>query len=207
MSKRTISRGHFLMLLAAWLAPLTFGLVSPALAQEPVRVFVGNISGLENMDARVAVVVEPDGRSLALMHSTDASWNRSFGKVYGGQVSGNTLAARAGDGSQFTATLSDNQIRGSAGGGQWLATLATSGRAGLYHAREGDEVHLAIVLPDDSWVAGAFNPTTRELLRTWNSRGSSTDWQADRLVIRETPQAPPVQYSSWAIDMGPFASY
>src|SRR5581483_6225050 len=199
-------RWGLFVVVTAWLCALAVGNWAPATAQETVRVFVGNISGLENIDARVAAVVDAQGRALAFMQSTDDGWNRSFAKVYEGQVSGNTLTARAGDGTQFTATLEGNQIRGTVAGGQWVGTPANRGQAGLYRARYGDEVQLAIVLPDGSWVAGAFNPTTRELLRTWNSRGGSTNWEGDTLVIPQAdPQAPPIQLTYWDTANNPFS--
>jgi hypothetical protein len=194
------------LVVAVWLGLSAAGGWAPATAQETVRVFVGNVSGLENIDAKVAAVVDAQGRALAFMHSTDPGWNQSFGKVYEGSVSGNTLTARAPDGIELTATLDGNQIRGTVGGGQWLGTPASRGQAGLYRARYGDEVQLAIVQPDGAWVAGAFNPTTRELLRTWNSRGGSSNWQGDTLVIQEAPQAPPIEYSYWDSANNPFTS-
>jgi hypothetical protein len=193
------------LVVAVWVGLSASGW-APATAQETVRVFVGNISGLENIDARVAAVVDAQGRALAFMQSSDPGWNRSFGKVYEGTVSGTTLTARAPDGTELTATVDGNQIRGTVGGGQWLGTPASRGQAGLYRARYGDEVQLAIVLPDGSWVAGAFNPTTRELLRTWNSRGGSSNWQGETLVIQAEPQAPPIEFSYWDSANNPFTS-
>src|SRR5690349_1549571 len=74
-------------------------------AQETVRVYVGNIAGLENIDARVAAAVDVQGRALVFMHSSDDAWNRSFGKVYEGQVSGATIDARAADGTELSANV------------------------------------------------------------------------------------------------------
>jgi hypothetical protein len=98
-------------------------------------------------------------------------------------VSGNTLQARATDGTPLSGTLQGDQVTGTLGGGSWIGYVTRSGLAGLYRAHVGDETHLVVVAPDGSWVGGAFSPSG-QLLRTWNSGTGTIRQVADVVLAR-----------------------
>src|SRR5690349_20069665 len=63
-----------------------------------VRTFVGNIGGLENIDAKFVALVAPNGNAVAYLSSNDHAWNQQNSKWYVGQAGGGRLTARASDG-------------------------------------------------------------------------------------------------------------
>jgi hypothetical protein len=162
---------------------------------EQVRTFVGDISGLENIGAKFVAIVAPDRRAAAFVGSRDDNFNQQYAKWYIGAVNGTSFVGTATDGTLFTGTLQGNTVTGSLGGGQWTGTLDQTGTAGLYRNRVSDnEVDIAIVAPDGSWVGMAFTPSG-QLLRTWNSGTGVVERVANTTAIRvrPTPDAPPVQ--------------
>jgi hypothetical protein len=168
------------------------GLGGSAAAQDerPARVYVGNIAGLERIDAKFAAVVSADnGQAVAFLASQDPAWNAANSKWFVGQAGGGTLTARADDGTVLTGTVTGDRVQGTLGGGQWVGNLTETGMAGLYRGRFGDEVHIAIVLPDGSWVGTAWSASTRQLLRTWNSATGRLR-QVSRYAVRLEPLEP-----------------
>ncbi len=162
--------------------------------EEQVRTFVGNIGGLENIDAKFVAIVAPNGNAVAYLSSNDHAWNQQNSKWYVGQAGGGRLTARASDGTELTGTLQGDTVTGTLGAGQWTGYLTSSGVAGLYRARVSDnEVDLTVVAPDGSWVGSAWSPQTRTLLRTWNSgTGVAQRLPSGQISVRPDPQSPPV---------------
>jgi hypothetical protein len=161
---------------------------------EQVRTFVGNIGGLENIDAKFVAIVAPNGNAVAYLSSNDHAWNQQNSKWYVGQAGGGRLTARASDGTELTGTLQGDTVTGTLGAGQWTGYLTSSGVAGLYRARVSDnEVDLTVVAPDGSWVGSAWSPQTRTLLRTWTSgTGVAQQLSSGQVSVRPDPQSPPV---------------
>lgn len=160
------------------------------------RIFVGNISGLENIDAKFAAVVADNGRAVAFVASQDPTWNAANSKWFVGEATAGTLMATANDGTSLTGSLVGDRLSGNIGGLPWVGTLAQSGVAGLYRTRFGDEVQVAIVLSDGSWVATSWSALTGRLLRSWNS-GTGMLEQVSRYTVRIQPEpaAPMVELS------------
>jgi hypothetical protein len=170
------------VLLLAVLCLVGFG-ASASAQQDEVRTFVGNIAGLENIDARFGGAIAPNGNAVAFLGSRDGNWNRQNSKWYVGRVSGNTLSARAQDGTTLTLSLQGNQITGTLGGGQWIGYLTRTGEAGLYRAQVGNEQHFVIVGDDGSWVGLAFTLDTNQYLRTWNSNTGAVQRVSNTLMM------------------------
>jgi hypothetical protein len=177
---------------------------TPAPGVQQARTFVGNVSGLQNIDAKFVAVVGPNGNAVAYLSSNDQAWNQQYSKWYVGQASGGRLTARASDGTELTGTLQGNTVTGTVAGGQWTGTLTSSGLAGLYRARvSDDEVDLTIVAPDGSWVGSAWSPTTRTLLRTWTSgTGVAQQLPGGAVSVRPDPQSPAVTLDPVVPDEG-----
>jgi len=163
---------------------------------EQVRTFIGDISGLENIGAKFVVIVAPDRRAAAFVGSRDDNFNQQYAKWYIGAVNGTSFVGTATDGTLFSGTLQGNTVTGNLAGGQWTGTLDQTGTAGLYRNRVSDnEVDIAIVAPDGSWVGMAFNPANGQLLRTWNSGTGVVERVANttRIRVQPAPGAPPVE--------------
>ncbi len=174
-------------------------LPSSAVAQQggeqEARTYVGNIAGLENIGAKFVAVVAPDRqRAVVFLGSRDDSFNRSYAKWYLGVINGNAFAATASDGTVLSGTVQDNTFTGSVAGGQLTAYATQTGEAGLYVNRISDnEVQVAIVAPDDSWVGMSINPSTGRLIGTWNSDTGIVERVGDTVRVRPAPDAQPVQ--------------
>jgi hypothetical protein len=185
-----------------WFAVVTLILVglpgsTAAQGEREAQVYVGNIAGLESIDAKFAAVVSVDnGQAVAFLASRDPAWNAANSKWFSGVASGGTLTARADDGTTLTGSVVGNRVEGTLGAGRWVGTLTERGVAGLYRARYGDEVHVAIVLPDGSWVGTAWSASTRQLLNTWNS-GTGRLQQIGPYAVRlyPDPVSPPIELS------------
>ena len=191
-----------LVFAGAPLAPRAWAQQQP---EEQARTFVGNIAGLENIGARFVAIVAPDRRAVAFIGSRDDSFNQSYAKWYLGAVNGNSFVGTASDGTLLTGTLQGDTITGTLGSGQWTGNLTQTGTAGLYRNRvSADEVDVAIVAPDDSWVGMAINPTTGQIIRTWNSGTGVVERVANSTAIRvrPAPDAPPVQLDPVVPDPG-----
>jgi len=164
-------------------------------AQEQVRTFVGDMAGLENIGAKFVVLVAPDRRAAAFLGSRDENFNRSYAKWYIGAVNGRHLVATASDGTLLTGTVEDGTVTGTIAAGEWTGTVDQTGTAGLYRSQvSADEVDIAIVAADGSWVGMAFSPSG-QLLRTWNSGTGLVQRVANTTAVRvqPAPNAPPVQ--------------
>ncbi len=163
---------------------------------EQARTFVGNIAGLENIDAKFVAIVAPDNRAVAFLGSRDDNFNRMYAKWYVGAINGNSFVGTASDGTLLTGTRQGDTITGTVAGGQWTGNLTQTGTAGLYRNRVSDtETDVAIVAPDGSWVGMAINPTNGQLIRTWNSGTGVVERVANSTAIRvqPDPDSPPVQ--------------
>src|SRR5579884_465792 len=135
-------------LLAVLLAILLLGSALPATAQETARVFVGRVTDAAGDGALIAVVVEPGGGAVAYACSADDAWNQQYSKWFQGQLTADgQLAAKASDGAEVSGSLQGTTLSGRLGSMSWSADLVTSGTAGLYRGRLGDEVHAVIVAP------------------------------------------------------------
>ena len=82
---------------------------TPAPAEQ-VRTFVGNIGGLQNIDAKFVALVAPNGNAMAYLSSNDHAWNQQNSKWYVGQAGGGRLTARASDGTELTGTLQGDTV-------------------------------------------------------------------------------------------------
>jgi hypothetical protein len=199
-----------LSLVLAVLVVAVVGLATSVSAQqtptpEQARTFVGNIAGLESIGARFVAIVAPDNRAVAFLGSNDDNFNQTYAKWYVGAINGNSFVGTASDGTLLTGTRQGNTITGTVAGGQWTGTLTQAGTAGLYRNRVSDnEVDVAIVAPDGSWVGMAFNPANQQLLRTWNSGTGVVERVANSTAIRvrPAPDAPPVQLDPVVPDPG-----
>ncbi len=174
-------------------------LPSSAVAQQggeqEARTYVGNIAGLENIGARFVAVVAPDHHhAVVLLWSRDDNFNQSYAKWYLGVINGSAFTATASDGTVLAGTVRDNTFTGTIAGGQLTAYATQSGTARVYLNRVSDnEVDVAIVAPDDSWVGMAINPTTERIIRTWNSGTGVVERVRNAIRVRPAPEAPPVQ--------------
>jgi hypothetical protein len=183
-------------------APIVAGQTPTPAGQ--VRTFVGNIGGLQNIDAKFVAIVAPNGNAVAYLSSNDHAWNQQNSKWYVGQASGGRLTARASDGTELTGTLQGDTVTGTLGGGQWTGNLTSSGTAGLYRARvSDDEVDLTVVAPDGSWVGSAWQPSTGTLLRTWTSgTGTVQQLAGGGISVSPGPQLPAVNLDPVVPDEG-----
>ncbi len=174
-------------------------LPSSAVAQQggeqQARTYVGNIAGLENINARFVAVVAPDRqRAVVFLASNDDSFNQTYAKWYLGVVNGNAFTATSSDGTVLSGTVQNGTFTGTIAGGQLTAYETQTGTAGLYMKRVSDnEVDVAIVAPDDSWVGLAIDPTTNRVTRTWNSGTGVVERVGNQVRIRPAPDAAPVQ--------------
>jgi hypothetical protein len=158
--------GIWRLLIGMILAALTLGPALPVAAQELPRVFVGRVTGT---DALIAVVVEPGGNAAAYACSKDDAWNLQFSKWFQGELSTQgQLSAKANDGTEVTGTLQGSQLSGQLGSLSWSADLVTSGTAGLYRGRNGDEVHAVIEAPDGTRVGRVWSVVNGAHVGTWD---------------------------------------
>jgi hypothetical protein len=197
--------GFVLAALAIVLTGLGPAVAAAQQPQEQARTFVGAIAGLENIGAMFVVIVAPDRRAAAFIGSRDDTFNQSYAKWYIGAVNPPSLVATASDGTQLTGTLQGDTVTGTLGSGQWTGTVTQTGTAGIYRARVSDsEVDVAIAAPDGSWVGMAVNPTTGQLIRTWNSGTGVAERIANttRIRIQPAPDAAPVELDLVTPDPG-----
>jgi hypothetical protein len=165
-------------------------LVRTGSAQDGARTYVGRVAGAEGIDALVAVVVGADGSAVVYACSRDDVWNQQNSKWFTGQLdAGGRLAAKAGDGSEVTATLQGDRLEGTLGAQRWTADLTGEGSAGLYRGRAGDQVHAVIEAPDGTRVGRVWSVVTGAHVDTWDFRTAEAQWQPGRLSVqRNVPE-------------------
>jgi hypothetical protein len=161
--------GVWRLLIGMILAALTLGTALPVAAQELPRVFVGRVTDASGADALIAVVVEPGGSAAAYACSKDDAWNRQYSKWFQGELSTQgQLVAKSNDGTEVTGTLQGSQLSGQLGSLSWSADLVTSGTAGLYRGRAGDDVHAVIEAPDGTRVGRVWSVVNGAHVGTWD---------------------------------------
>jgi hypothetical protein len=182
--------GAWRLLVIAILATLTLSPTVPVAAQEVSRVYVGRVTGASGADALIAIVVEPGGNAAAYACSKDDGWNLQFSKWFQGQLSPQgQLSAKSNDGTEVTGTLQGSQLSGQLGSLSWSADLVTSGTAGLFRGRAGDEVHAVIEAPDGTRVGRVWSVVTGAHVGTWDfSTATATPIGGGLRVQRNQPE-------------------
>ena len=111
----------------------------------------------------------PGGNTAAYACSKDDAWNLQFSKWFQGELSTQgQLSAKANDGTEVTGTLQGTQLSGQLGSLSWSADLVTSGTAGLFRGRNGDEVHAVIEAPDGTRVGRVWSVVNGAHVGTWD---------------------------------------
>jgi hypothetical protein len=177
--RRAIARTWLLVALFA--VPLVSRSVGPTVAQEEVRTAIGTIADSRSVGARFVAILDANGRAVVYFVSDNDGWNRQFSKWFVGQVSGNRLRARSDDGTEVTASLVGNQLVGTMGSLGWSGTLTGRDAGGLYQARQGDELHVVLLAPDDSWLGSVWS-TSGQFIRTWDPGTSSVERLAGGVI-------------------------
>jgi hypothetical protein len=182
--------GVWRVLVGTILVALTLGAALPAAAQELPRVYVGRVTGAFGTDALIAVVVEPGGNAVAYACSKDDGWNLQFSKWFQGALSPQgQLSAKSNDGSEVSGTLQGSQLSGQLGSLSWSADLVTSGTAGLYRGRAGDDVHAVIEAPDGTRVGRIWSVVNGAHVGTWDfATASATPIAGGLRVQRNQPE-------------------
>jgi hypothetical protein len=178
------------LLVGMLLAALILGTTLPAAAQEVSRVYIGRVTGAFGTDALIAIVVEPGGNAVAYACSKDDGWNLQFSKWFQGELSSQgQLSAKSNDGSEVSGALQGTQLSGQLGSLSWSADLVTSGTAGLYRGRAGDEVHAVIEAPDGTRVGRVWSVVNGAHVGTWDfATASATPIAGGLRVQRNQPE-------------------